>query len=115
MKKLSEPKTYFGFIQQSRMNYGEVPYGKVIDEIVFGIYVENNGCISEAAFVWEMVGDELVPYLRIFSDGITIAYSEKFKPVAEKINNKNDITPNQIVELLVKYGFKDCSDKPLTV
>ena len=114
MKKVSEEKTYYGFIQQSRMNYGEVSYGKVIDKIVFGIYVENDGCISEAAFVWEMVGDELIPYLRIFSDGITIAYSDKFKPVAEEINNKNDITPKQIAKLLVKYGFKDCSDKPLT-
>ena len=114
MKELSEQKTYFCLIQQSRMNYGEVPYGKVIDEIVFGIYVENGGCISEAAFVWEKFGDELMPYLRIFSDGITVAYSEKFKAVADEINNKDNITPKQIAELLIQHGFKDCSDKPLT-
>lgn len=79
MKNLNKKETYYGFIQHSRMNYSNVPYGKCIDEIVFGIYVENDGCISEAAFVWEMVGDELIPYLRIFSDGITIAYSENSK------------------------------------
>ena len=114
MKKSIEQKTYFGFIQQSRMNYGEVPYGKVIDEIIFGIYVENDGCISEAAFVWEKVGDELIPYLRIFSDGITVAYSEKFKAIADEINNKDNVTPRQIAELLIQHGFKDDSDKPLT-
>lgn len=115
MKNLNKKETYYGFIQHSRMNYSNVPYGKCIDEIVFGIYVENDGCISEAAFVWEMVGDELIPYLRIFSDGITIAYSEKFKAVADEINNKDNITPKQIAEMLLKYGFKDCSDKPLTM
>ncbi len=115
MKKLREEKTYYGFIQHSRMNYCNVPYGKCNDEIVFGIYVENDGCISEAAFVWEKVGDELIPYLRIFSDGITIAYSEKFKAVAEEINNKDNITPKQIVELLVKHGFRDNSNNPLTL
>ena len=114
MKKSIEQKTYFGFIQQSRMNYGEVPYGKVIDEIIFGIYVENDGCISEAAFVWEKVGDELIPYLRIFSDGITVAYSEKFKAIADEINNKDNVTPRQIAELLIQHGFKDDSDEPLT-
>ena len=55
-----------------------------------------------------------MPYIRIFSDGITIAYSEKFKAVADEINGKDDITPKQIAELLIKHGFKDCSDKPLT-
>ena len=114
MKKHNECKMYYGFTQHSRMNFCNVPNEKYIDEIVFGIYVENDGCISEAAFVWEMVGNELIPYLRIFSDGITIAYSDKFKPIADEINNKNDITPKQIAELLIKHGFKDCSDKPLT-
>ena len=37
--------------------------------------------------------DELMLYLRIFSDGITIAYSEKFKAVANEMNNKDNITP----------------------
>ena len=114
MKKISEQKTYYGFVQHSRMNYCNVPYGKCIDEIVFGIYVENDGCISEAAFVWEKVGDELIPYLRIFSDGITVAYSEKFKAIADEINNKDNVTPRQIAELLIQHGFKDDSDEPLT-
>lgn len=35
------------------MNYSTVPYGKCIDSIVFGIYVKNDGCISEAAMIWE--------------------------------------------------------------
>ena len=114
MKKLNEQKTCYGFVQYSRMNYCNVPSDKYLDQIVFGIYVENDGCISEAVFVWEKLGDEIMPYIRIFSDGITIAYSEKFKAVADEINGKDDITPKQIAELLIKHGFKDCSDKPLT-
>lgn len=114
MKKLSEQKTYYGFFQNSRMNYCNVPNDKYIDEIVFGIYVENDGCISEAAFVWENFSEELMPYLRIFSDGITVAYSEKFKAIVDEINNKDNVTPRQIAELLIQHGFKDDSDKPLT-
>ena len=114
MQKHNECKMYYGFSQHSRMNFCNVPNEKYIDEIVFGIYVENDGCISEAAFVWEKVGDELIPYLRIFSDGITVAYSEKFKAIADEINNKDNVTPRQIAELLIQHGFKDDSDKPLT-
>ena len=114
MQKHNECKIYYGFTQHSRMNICNVPNERYIDEIVFGIYVENDGCISEAAFVWEKVGDELIPYLRIFSDGITVAYSEKFKAIADEINNKDNVTQRQIAELLIQHGFKDDSDEPLT-
>jgi hypothetical protein len=97
------------------MNFCNVPNEKYIDEIVFGIYVENDGCISEAAFVWEKFGDGLTPYLRVFCDGITIAYSDNFKSLVNEIRDKDSITPNQIVELLLRHGFKDISDKPITV
>ena len=115
MQKHDECKMYYGFSQHSRMNFCNVPNEKYIDEIVFGIYVENDGCISEAAFVWEKFGDGLTPYLRVFCDGITIAYSDNFKSLVNEIRDKDSIAPNQIVELLLRHGFKDISDKPLTV
>lgn len=106
-------KLYYGFIQNSRMNYCAVPYSKFVEEIVFGIYVKNDGCISEAAMVWEKTGSEVIPYFRVFCDGITAFYSEKFKEVATEISNQENITPKQFAELLLKHGFKDISDKPL--
>lgn len=58
MEKRNECKMYYGLTQHSRMNFCNLPNEKYIDEIVFGIYVENDGCISEAAFVWEKFGDD---------------------------------------------------------
>lgn len=51
----------------------------------------------------------------MFSDGITIAYSDNFKSLVNEIRDKDSITPNQIVELLLRHGFKDISDIPLSV
>lgn len=105
--------TYYGFIQNSRMNNSYVPCGKCIDKIVFGIYVENEGCISEAAMIWEKVGGETVPFLRIFCDGILAAYSENFKGVIDELKGCDNITPKEFSEMLIKHGFRDESDKPL--
>ena len=112
---INKSKTYYGFIQNSRMNYCPVPYGKCIDEIVFGIYVENDGCISEAAMVWEKVENEIIPYLRVFCDGIKATFSERFKAVADEICDRSNLTPNEFAEILIKHEFKDISDKEIQV
>lgn len=105
--------TYYGFVQNSRMNNSYVPCGKCIDKIVFGIYIENEGCISEAAMIWEKIGSETIPFLRIFCDGISAAYSDEFKGVIDELKGYDNITPKEFSELLIKQGFRDKSDKHL--
>lgn len=111
MKKQKSTDIYYAFTQNSRMNFSTVPYGKCIDSIVFGIYVKNDGCISEAAMIWEKCGDEIMSYIRMFCDGIKAVFSEKFKTIANEIDEKESITPPQFAELLIKHGFEDESDK----
>lgn len=105
--------TYYGFMQNSRMNNSYVPCGKYIDKIVFGIYVENDGCISEAAMIWEKIGSETIPYLKIFCDGMSAAYSDKFQAIIKELNGVDNITTQDFSKLLVKHGFRDESDKLL--
>lgn len=105
--------TYYGFIQNSRMNNSYVPCGKCIDKIVFGIYIENEGCISEAAMIWEKIGSEVIPYLRVFCDGISAAYSDRFQAIIKEMNGANNITTQDLSKLLIKHGFRDESDIPL--
>lgn len=105
--------TYYGFVQNSRMNNSYVPCGKCIDKIVFGIYVENDGCISEASVIWERIGSEVIPYLRVFCDGISVAYSDKFQAIIKEFNGVDNITTQEFSKLLVKHGFRDESDKLL--
>ena len=102
--------TYYGFIQNSRMNNSYVPCGKFIDKIVFGIYVENDGCISEAAMIWEKIGSDVIPYLRVFCDGMSAAYSDEFKGLIDELKGHDNITPIEFSELLIKHGFRDDSD-----
>lgn len=103
--------TYYGFVQNSRMNNSYVPCGKCIDKIVFGIYIENEGCISEATMIWE---NEIIPYLRIFCDGLLAAYSDKFMGIINELKGHDNIAPNEFSEMLIKHGFRDNSDKFLT-
>lgn len=103
--------TYYGFVQNSRMNNSYVPCGKCIDKIVFGIYIENEGCISEATMIWE---NEIIPYLRIFCDVLLAAYSDKFMGIINELKGHDNIAPNEFSEMLIKHGFRDNSDKFLT-
>lgn len=50
-------------------------------------------------------------YIRMFCDGIEAVFSEKFKTIANEIDEKESITPPQFAEPLIKHGFEDESDK----
>ena len=48
MKIQLKEDQYYGFTDHKRMDYSDIKT-KYVDKIVFGIYVENDGCISEAS------------------------------------------------------------------
>lgn len=93
MKMQKNTEIYYAFTQNSRITYNTVPYGKCIDSIVFSVY---DGCISEAAMILEKCGDGIMPYIRVFCDGIKSVLSEKFKAIALEINRDENIAPNQL-------------------
>jgi len=104
--------TYYGFTQLGRMNYNDL-HKEVVDEIVFGIYAKDGGCVSEAVVKWVELCGQVVPHIGIFTDGITAAYSDKFIGVINDIDDKSYLSPEQFSRLLIKHGFIDHSDKPL--
>ena len=103
---------YYGFTHHKRMDYSDIKT-KYVDKIVFGIYVENDGCISEASIIWEELCGVIVPYIRIFDDGIRAGYSDNFIAVATELLDVENPTPEQVCEILKKHGFRDDSDKPI--
>lgn len=104
---------YYGFSCFSRMDYRDTLRGELIDEIVFGIYVRNDGCISEAAIGWEDLDGKPVLYVKAFDDGLQAAYSQKFLAVVRAIRQSDALTPEEVSKLLICEGFEDCSDDPL--
>lgn len=113
----SEPKEnlYYGFTHFSRMSYKDAMPSDVEDMITFGLYVRNDGCISEASVCWSNLDGKLCPYFRIFDDGIKAAFSARFLAVVDKLRNAGNFTPNQMAEVLISQGFEDRSDEPLKI
>ena len=105
---------YYGFTCFSRMSYRDIPRADIIDEIVFGIYVRNDGCISEATIGWEKLGGKPVLYVKAYDDGLQAAYSQKFLAVVRAIRESDALTPKDVSRLLICEGFEDCSDEPLS-
>ena len=104
---------YYGFTHHKRMDYSDIKT-KYVDKIVFGIYVENDGFISEASIIWEELCGVIVPYIRIFDDGIRAGYSDNFIAVSTELLDVGNPTPEQVSKILISHGFRDKSDKPMT-
>lgn len=53
---------------------------------------------------------------RVLNQERLYTYYESQEKKTDAIYSRSfNITPKQIAEMLLKYGFKDCSDKPLTM
>lgn len=112
MKIQLKEDQYYGFTHYKRMDYCDIKT-TYVDKIVFGIYAENDGCISEASIIWEELCGVIVPYIRIFDDGIRTGYSDNFIAVATELLDVENPAPEQVCEMLKKHGFRDDSDKPM--
>ncbi len=112
-EKISDD-AYFGFTHFSRMEYGDLKMPtEFIDEITFGLYVRNDGCISEATIRWEYLSGKPVYHIGIYDDGLKAAFSQKFLAVAAQLKNDGYLSPEEICRILIAEGFEDNSSKPL--
>ncbi len=112
-EKDSTGEYYYGFTHFQRMKYNDIPHPESVDEITFGLYCRDGGCASEASVLWTHLDGKIVPYIRIFDDGIKAAFSAKFLAVVDKLRNMGNYTPGQLSYLLIDQGFEDNSDTPL--
>lgn len=113
-KKESNDEYYFGFTHFQRMEYRDIPHSEFVDEITFGIYARSGGCLSEASVQWTHLDGRIVPFIRVFEDGIKAAFSKQFLAVVDKLRNMGDFTPKQLSEVLIEQGYEDNSDIPLS-
>lgn len=112
-EKDSSGEYYYGFTHFQRMKYNDIPHPESVDEITFGLYCRDGGCASEASVLWTHLDGKIMPYIRIFDDGIKAAFSAKFLAVVDKLRNMGNYTPGQLSYLLIDRGFEDNSDTPL--
>ena len=104
---------YYGFTHFKRMEYNDIPTAEFVDQVTFGLYAREGGCLSEASVLWTHLDGRIIPYIRVFEDGIKAAFCTKFLAVVDKLRNMGDYTPGQLSHLLVEQGFEDDSDMPL--
>lgn len=104
---------YNGFTHFQRMKYNDIPHSEFVDQVTFGLYARSGGCLSEASVLWTHLNGRIVPYIRVFEDGIKAAFSTRFLAVVDKLRTMGDFTPGQLSHLLIEQGFEDDSDTPL--
>ena len=109
---------FWSFTCFSRQNYADTVPLDAVDEIMLGIQSTRHGCLCELAIRWHMIGGKLVSRLEAFSDAWPILQTPSFAAVMDKLvdmRRRSEPTPDEVSALLIAYGFKDQSDRPLDV
>ena len=94
-------------------NTSEAWYSKILGfpfcdiEVMFGMYIPNDGTQGEMAMHWHELGGKSVPRLECFNDAWRVLgnFSDVIAALAQF--DDQDITPRQFCELLLSLGFTD--------
>lgn len=101
-------KQYLGFYQHSRAYYDQsAPLKKgVVDEVMFGLFVKEDGCIWELPMRWYKL-DKPTPKLEIYLENLSPLL--ELKDLLNNLQNPKNryITPDEFCALLLKLGFVD--------
>lgn len=116
-----EEESYIkGFTCLSRMEYGDICLSnsrrspEYIDQIMYGLYLESDGCKAEMAMRWYDIKGELMPCMEVFSDAF-ILMQDTSQEVLNAIHRfgKLNFTPDEFSRLLLQLGYTDMSDQKL--
>lgn len=107
---------FWAFTCFSRQDYAdevEIPY---LDEVCYGLWNKNGGCVCEMLMVWERIGGDAVPVIQSFSESFVLLTSPVQKKVFEKLMKmrKECFTPEEFSKVLLSCGFRDMSDRKLS-
>jgi len=100
-----------GFYNTSEAWYSKIPGFPFNDiEVMFGMYIPNDGTEGEMAMHWHELGGKSVPRLECFDDawGVLGEFGDVIAALV-KIDGEN-ITPRQFCELLLSLGFIDLTE-----
>jgi len=82
-----------------------------VENIMFGYYHPKGGTTGEMSMTWQVLGKDLVPYLKCYDDAFEAlsTFKNVINAIAE-LDNKN-MTPMQFREILDHCGFKDETER----
>lgn len=109
-------EAYYGFYQFSKQPYAAqlrpmLEANNIMDQVNFGIFVRNDGCIAEAQMSWHRLQSyKESPRLEMFDDAFLLFDDPVFKNLFQYLSDKQDFTPQQFCEMLLSFGFEDDSD-----
>lgn len=104
---------YYGFTHFDRMEYRDIPHSDFVEQVTFGLYAREGGCVCELSVQWEYVDDKLMSCFRIADDSIKESFKEKFLSVVDQLRHLGVYSPIRFCKLLLENGFEDDSDIPL--
>lgn len=102
---------YWGFTCFSRQSYWNVMEREFVDEIIYGVYSYQGGCMAELRMAWKKL-DDVVPYLRSFSESFPLITSPMHRKIFQgiyRLDNKR-FSPDDFSRLLISLGFQDDSN-----
>ena len=85
----------------------------LIDNVMIGFYGENGneGTTGEFAVDWKMLGGDLTPQLKVFSDSWeTLTHFSDLLAEMAKLDG-TDPAPKEFCEVLIRLGLKDLTPR----
>lgn len=107
-----------GFYHLSESWYGEANLKRtcandMVDSVAIGFYEDNgeSGTTGEFAVTWNMLGNKLVPFLKVYDDAWdALAFFSDVLAEMAKLDDKNT-SPQEFCEMLKRQGIKDLTKR----
>ncbi|MGG1021121.1 hypothetical protein ABE151_17340 [Bacillus paralicheniformis] len=95
----------FYHLRDSWYGHENLKNASYVDEIMIGLYEEDEGTDGEFVIRWLELEDGITPRLEAFDDS-WIALNECLDFI-QALKDSKGITPDECVELLLKLGYED--------
>lgn len=111
---MEQEKVFWSFICFSRQDYAsKVPLG-CEDEIMLALQCADGGCVTEMAIRWHNLGKTVSPRLECFGEAWPMLLAPSCAKVMQMLaaRHDQDLSPDDVTQILLESGFKDLSDHP---
>jgi hypothetical protein len=102
-----------GFIHAAESWHAKttLPYGRVVDDVMIGLYDTNGGCEYEFKIAWERLCNSNTPKIEVYGEawqGMMINH----KDLLEFLHmSDNSLTPDQLIEFLKAKDYVDLTER----
>lgn len=111
---LEQETVFWSFICFSRQDYASIVPLACEDEIMLALRCADGGCVTEMSIRWYKLGKTVSPRLECFDEAWPMLFAPSCAKVMQTLAARHDqnLSPDDVTQILLESGFKDLSDHP---